>query len=88
MQGQYCCDQNLGYCSYKCVDQEAFTCPEYNPDSIDPPDGYPGGFDPCVGAPKACYMAQYQDGATPENDGDNGLPQDEDSNPGVLGGGQ
>lgn len=70
--GQYCCDKSLGYCSYKCQDQESFFCPSHDPKNRDPPDGYPGGFDPCKGWPKACFKAQYTDGATPETDGEDG----------------
>jgi len=75
--GQYCCDSTLGYCSYRCQELETFKCPTYNPDNVDPSDGYPGGFDPCPGAnptdpgdkgwPKACFMAQYEDGQTPSS---------------------
>jgi len=75
--GQYCCDSTLGYCSYRCQELETFKCPKYDPNNVDPSDGYPGGFDVCPGAnptdptdkgwPKACFMAQYEDGHTPSD---------------------
>jgi hypothetical protein len=64
--GQYCCDKSMGYCSYHCTEAETFSCPAYDPQKSNPPDGYPGGFDPCTGWPKACYSAQYEDGKSPE----------------------
>lgn len=79
--GQYCCDSDLGYCSYHCadtdegVDGEVFTCPEFNyvaPPETNSDDMYPGGMDPCEGWPKACYQASYEDGSTPEDGGDTG----------------
>jgi len=73
--GQYCCDDQLKYCSYRCTDQETFACPSYDPNvpvAAGDQDGYPGGFDPCQGEAKACYIAEFPAGSTPEAAGDEG----------------
>jgi hypothetical protein len=70
--GNYCCDETLGYCSYRCINKETFACPAMDPGSGDFT-GFPGGFDPCQGWPKACFAAEFEPGTTPETTGeDNG----------------
>jgi hypothetical protein len=60
--GEYCCNGDMHYCSYKCVGEEEFKCPEFTMDI-----NFPGGMDPAGGdAPKRCYIADYTDGMNPE----------------------
>jgi len=66
--GEYCCDFDKQYCSYRCKEDEEFACPALTSDI-----NFPGGMDPAgPSVYKKCYMAQYPHGLNPESasDGD------------------
>lgn len=67
-EGEYCCNGDMQYCSYRCSGEEEFACPSYSKEK-----NFPGGMDPAgPDVFKKCYMAQYPHGSNPEaaNDGD------------------
>jgi len=60
--GEYCCNGDMHYCSYKCVGDEEFKCPSFTTDI-----NFPGGMDPTgPDGPKRCYIADYTEGMNPE----------------------
>lgn len=67
-EGEYCCDPSKKYCSYKCISDETFACPEEVFDT-----NVPGGMNPVVNATKACFTAQYCKGGNPMSEDDSAL---------------
>jgi len=60
--GQYCCNADFGYCSYKCKGDEVFACT-----SLTAERNFPGGLDPAgPDVIKKCYIAQYPSNTNPE----------------------
>jgi hypothetical protein len=53
-EGEYCCDPQKKYCSYKCKLDEEFECPHAVEEN-----NMPGGLNPAVNRTKGCFIASY-----------------------------